>query len=87
MDDEESEPYLNPRFLNLKSPSKTQNSDSTNEEQDCMIIKEVTKTREERTMEKFEVIFNYLAIRVGVIEDPTPMDWEVIRTPLWVHTI
>ena len=82
--DDESETYLDPRFLNLKSPSKTQNSDSTNEDQDCIIVKEVTKTRDERTMEKFEVIFNYLAMKVGVVEDPTPVDWEVIRTPLWV---
>ena len=82
--DDESEDYLDPRFLNLKSPSKTQNSDSSKEDLDCVIVKEITKTEDERTMEKFKVIFNYLAMKVGVVEDPNPDDWKVIRTPLWV---
>ena len=79
----ENEDYLDPKFLNLKSPSKTQGDlQLVEQENDCMIIQE--KTKEERQWEVFQILFNYLSLKVGVIDDPTPSDWQIIKRPLFV---
>ena len=54
------------------------------ESSDCMIVKEIYKTKEERQWEKFQLLFNHISLKVGVIDDPTPEDWKIIKRTLWV---
>ena len=79
-------PYLHPQFLNLKSPSFTRENIETpgKEQSEISIVKEVVKSKNERNLEKFRIIFHYLSMKTGVVEDPTYEDWQIIKTPVWV---